>query len=516
MKQAIVKLAGYGAALLLVACGPGMKLTDLTGGEGAFVDFNVGYQRRSLSEQNAAAANPTDLMARLKYQGCMFDGLLTDPVEGSYDELLTRSACASLPRAIETWANPPNFAHIKNRIDSIERRGKSYDYGIFIAEAVSLTKSYADENGRPFNFRAMCSPGTEGHWGAGTCVPNVDQEEYRRYVLFVTKRAIDIGVTNILFGQTGHQDPRFQLAPVLTEIRRHAREQGRMVLIGQQPNGHQAQDYLRLFDYIVGPVYVGLDPDASPCASGTYPACQAILHNKTVVNRAHNLIVELDWASVLEDDTHKFARMTTAQRHAFLTEQAAKLRARGVGFTMPFRLWLTGDTSGQHCYGANPYNYSPDMNFGCPDEDVINQILRGERATPVVTTPVVVSTDTGGTTPPVVTPTPTVANPIATVVSVFVKYLDRDHDSLQSDVQGVSYWAERLKNGLSVAEFTAHVLASDEYFVRQAYKKYLRRSGATSEIAWWVKELESGRKTRAAVIADLNYSCSARIHNECQ
>lgn len=515
MKSQIRILSTMSGLMLLVLgfqnCAPGVQLADLGAEGSALVNFNVGYQRRFSAENLATgdARSATDLMSRLKYQSCMFDGLLTDPVEASYDDLLARSACAALPRAIETWAKPPNFEQIQNRIQQIavKTAHRDFDFGMFIAEAVSLDQRYADEYGNAFDFAKMCNPGTVGHWGANTCIPGLMNEEYRRYVLFISKRAIDLGARNILFGQSGHQDPTQVLPEVVSEIRAYANSKNQTVLIGQQPNGHQPESYLKAFDFIVGPVYVDIDA-SQPCVSGQYPNCQAVLHHPDVVGRAHNVIAEIDWASVVDDDAHKFARKTAAERQAFLIRTVQELRARNVGFNLPFRLWLTGDTSGTHCFGPNPWNYSPDKNFGCKDEDVINAILNGTLAVPVSESATITSQEPRTSS--------SVASPIETIVEVYVQYLDRDYDSLQSDLPGIGYWVDQLRAGLSKESFIAQVKASDEYFVRQSYKTYLKRSGALREISYWIGEIASGRKSRTAVVADLQYACANRLNGECR
>lgn len=622
-----------GVTMFFQNCGPGLQMNEiLAGGDIATVNYNVSYQRRALGDDmgatSASSMTAEALMARLKFRGCVFDGLLSEDIGADFDGLLARSACAAVPRAIETWANPPDFAKIQSRLAQIARQtnGRSFDFGMFVAEAISLRRTYLDEAGRPYDFRAMCKEGTIGQWGADTCVPHVAKPEYRRYLRHITRRAVDLGIRNILFGQTGHQDPGYELGAVLADIRDYARSREKIVLIGQQPNGMQPESYLKTFDFIVGPVYVDIDTSVSPCLN-LGGGCQAVLHHPDVVGRAHNVIAEIDWASVDDDDTHRFARKSASERHAFLSRTAAELRARGVGFFLPFRTWLTGDTSGKNCYGVNEWVYSPHRDFGCKDEDHINQILNGRDGVPAAaatsTGPAFtkdeargivlrgfteilgrqpaeaeadsaglqywmdrliaglqetrfrellaasdekfvrdlyrsvlgrtaamsevqfylaelasgrsrdqvradlqyacdngVNGECGGGSTPKPTPTPSTVAPdadlVAIVKSVFRQYLERTTEDLRGDVAGINYWVNRMKAGLTQTELVRHIVASDEYFVRQAYKTHLGRSAATSEVQWWTGELSAGRKTRDALVKDFKYACQNHLQGECQ
>src|SRR4030042_5207885 len=49
-------------------------------------------------------------MSRLKKQGCVADGLLTEynPDQAEYIHLINRSRCYYLHRAVETWLAPPD------------------------------------------------------------------------------------------------------------------------------------------------------------------------------------------------------------------------------------------------------------------------------------------------------------------------------------------------------------------------------------------------------------------------
>ncbi len=128
----------------------------------------------------------------------------------------------------------------------------------------------------------MCKEGTVGQWGPDTCIPTFDNADYQRYVKLIVSRAIDAGIVNFLIGQTGHVDARQRLGPFLRDLRIMATSKGATILIGQQPNGIQPESYLRIFDYIVGPVYVGWDV-SGPCLPGTN--CQAIQYHPSIASK---------------------------------------------------------------------------------------------------------------------------------------------------------------------------------------------------------------------------------------
>ncbi|MFA6285586.1 MAG: hypothetical protein WC643_03625, partial [Parcubacteria group bacterium] len=108
---------------------------------------------------------PVD-MERLKKEGCVADGLLTEynPDQGEFISLINRSNCYYLHRAVETWREPPDFQVIEKNMAQIAKR--DVVYGMFIAEAISTKDGYKDEDtGKVFDFGQMCHNDTLNDWG---------------------------------------------------------------------------------------------------------------------------------------------------------------------------------------------------------------------------------------------------------------------------------------------------------------------------------------------------------------
>ena len=114
---------------------------------------------------------PVD-MNRLKAQGCVADGLLTEynPDQGEFVSLINRSNCYYLHRAIETWREPPDFTVIEKNMAQIAK--PDVVYGMFIAEAIGTKEGYKNEDtGHVFDFGEMCHNDTLNDWGEHTCKP---------------------------------------------------------------------------------------------------------------------------------------------------------------------------------------------------------------------------------------------------------------------------------------------------------------------------------------------------------
>lgn len=312
----------------------------------------------------------------LKSRGCMFDGLLY-PASADFEDsvqMLKRSNCVYLQRVIETWADPPNFSEIEAKLKRVSMMtGKSYIFGMFIAEALSTNAIYLDDRGQRFDFASMCEPGTLNQWGANTCVPNSENPEYRKYIKFIVTKAFRLGVRDLVFGQLGHLDRRQKIGPLLSEIRGLAAAQGLSIAIGGQPNGIMPAAYLRQFDYVITPAYVDVDT-SEKCIKGT--ACQAIYFHPDLINLAHHVITEIDWSS-LDDDIHRLGRKSPEDRRRAIYDIWTSMRARGAGFVLPFRILYDGGAAGA-CEGINNWVYSASQSFACQDESYWNAILLGK------------------------------------------------------------------------------------------------------------------------------------------
>lgn len=328
---------------------------------------------------------PPSSMERMKKQGCIADGLLNGYGGDTKRaiKLINRSECYYLHRAVETWLEPPDFDDIKKNMGKIKKH--DIVYGMFIAEAIDTkAKYYYPAEDRKFDFSKMCRPGSKNFWGEHTCKPSFERSEYRKYVRYITEKAMDLGIQSFMFGQIHYQD-RFS-APVAPEIVREMREaaqfNGMEIVIGAQTNDIDDEKYLRLFDFIEGGV--GLDEkgevEAGPCFSRWWKQegdwCWALLWNKRFSSKANNVFVHLDWSGRKGDDMSTFALMSQKTRHQTLENLHKKFLAQDIGFLMPMLAVLPKDNGG--CHGKKRKFYSPDNKYSCKDEDVIKEILRGE------------------------------------------------------------------------------------------------------------------------------------------
>lgn len=324
---------------------------------------------------------PAVSMQRLKTQGCVADGLLTEyhPENYRFIDLINRSDCYYLHRAIETWLNPPDFYKIMNVMSQITK--KDVVYGMFIAEAIDTKASYFNEKEqRFFDFKKMCREGSENVWGEHTCKPTFASLEYRKYIDQITRDAISLGIQSFMFGQIYMQeDVNHDYAPaIVSRIRSYAKEKGLDVVVGAQTGAITDEKYLKIFDYIEGGVGIENDGDIEngPCLSRK-SSCWALLWNKTYASKANNVLLHLDWTGVKYDDLDIFARMSAKARAQTLKNLYSYFTSKNMGFLMPFFGVLDRENGG--CYGPKKRFYSPDRAYSCKDEDVINSILSGER-----------------------------------------------------------------------------------------------------------------------------------------
>jgi hypothetical protein len=336
-------------------------------------------------------ALPDNLMETMKTKGCVADGLLTGFGEdiNAKAVLLSDSECLYLHRAIETWNIPPDFDSISAGMKTVRRAsGKNYIWGMFLAEAINIKSSYyfANEN-RNFDFSAMCAEGTLGAWGENTCRPSLNKSEYRKYLDFITKKAIDLGVTDFTFGQVYYQDVAWksnpQIGGVIKDMRDYAEQRGKKIVVGAQTNDIDDEEYLRQFDYITGGI--GQDSEGNiedgECWStywerGGYNFCWAMMWNERFKSKANNVLVYLDWNNASNDDMNRFVRMSREKRHKFLAKSYNYFLSQNIGFLMPMLAVLDG--SGRGCYGNSPVFYSSSNNFLCKDENAINTILASD------------------------------------------------------------------------------------------------------------------------------------------
>lgn len=327
---------------------------------------------------------PPDI-ERMKRQGCVADGLLSG-FGGDEKEMIrvaSRSNCYYFHRALESWADKPDFEQaqkIKNKIGK-----KDAVWGMFIAEAVNTKVLYTYEEGdRKFDFERMCKNGKEDFWKENICIPSFESPEYRRYLRQITRKAMDMGIQSFLFGQIFYQDKGDLSDPIVPEIikemKDYAASKGMVIVIGAQTNDIDSEQYLKNFDFIDGGV--GLKSDGSiekgACFSRWWKKpcdwCWALLWNKTFASKANNVFLHLDWTPKIGDDMSTFARMGQEMRADTLKDLHKYFIARGNGFMLPLLAILAEDNGG--CYGDKKEFYSPSNKYSCKDEDAINTILK--------------------------------------------------------------------------------------------------------------------------------------------
>ncbi len=319
-------------------------------------------------------------MDEIKKNGCVVDGFLSgyDGKISDISDMIERSNCVYLHRALETWLSQPDFEKAVNIMQKVNKR--PLVYGMFLAEALSTQGEYIDPNWNyNFNFYKMCKKGTKDRWGNNSCIPSIDNVEYRRYLKSITHRAMDIGIQSFLFGQIKLQDgnPTFegtQIKKVLDDMRSYAKEKNMQIIIGAQTNDITDEKYLRLFDYIEGGV--GIDSDGNienqPCSS-KFSGCWALLWDKRYSSIANNVFLHLDWSGFAWDDMDIFAKMSQANRIATLKNLYQKFTSQNMGFLMPFLTVLNHDNGG--CSGPTKNFYTPNKKYDCNDESMINQIM---------------------------------------------------------------------------------------------------------------------------------------------
>lgn len=327
---------------------------------------------------------PAPDIERMKYEGCVADGFLSgygDDINSSI-ALVNRSKCYSLHRALETWRAAPDFKKAREIQERVER--KDIVYGMFIAEAIATNEDYYyPAEDREFDFKKMCRPGSKNDWGEHTCKPSFEREEYRKYLRYITERAMDMGIQNFLFGQIFYQEKsdlgEAIIPDIIQEMRAYAAFRDMQIVIGAQTNDITDPVYLGYFDYIEGGV--GLDSDGTvengPCFSRWWKKpgdwCWALLWHPDFKHKAKNVMVHFDWSGKIGDDMSVFTRMSKAKRDETLSSLHASFRKQGVGFLLPLLATLHRENDG--CYGPKKRYYSAHRKYTCQDEETINHIL---------------------------------------------------------------------------------------------------------------------------------------------
>lgn len=102
------------------------------------------------------------------------------------------------------------------------------------------------------------------------------------------------------------------------------------------------------------------------------------------------------------------------------------------------------------------------------------------------------------------------------VLGAYTNVIRRPLALTLTDAAGIAYWVDRLANGTTAARMAEEMRASDEFFVRvSAYREILKRAGEEAGVSFWLKELSSGRMTRAQVLASFRNTCDNHLNGEC-
>jgi len=301
---------------------------------------------------------PPPSMEKMKKKGCVADGFLSGlGGTSSLVKIINRSECYYLHRALETWRQPPDF----KQAVKIKKKIKKDDivYGMFIAEAIDTKDNYEyPAENRDFNFSEMCRSGSKHFWGEHTCKPSFEKTEYRKYLRYITEKAMDMGIQSFLFGQIYMQERNNISSPIIPEIIKEMREyadfKGIKIVIGAQTNDITDLNYLKLFDFIEGGV--GIDAagniESGPCHTRWWKKegdwCWGLLWHENFSKNANNVFLHLDWSAKMGDDMSTFSRMDWDTRGRTLKNLYNYFTAKNMGFLMPISAPLPKNNGGCH------------------------------------------------------------------------------------------------------------------------------------------------------------------------
>lgn len=362
----------------------GTVVLSFIAGVAAAVTLTVSMDMHSKVDAFKPAKSP--LMKDIKEYGCVADGILSGYGGDTAQEvaMISKSGCRYLHRALETWAAPPDFEKAAGIMEVIKKKKPDIVFGMFLAEAINPEAEYfyPDEN-RNFDFSEMCRSGSENFWGKGTCKANFASKEYQKYLDYITRKAVDMGIQSFLFGQIHFQDDgtgsKSKADEIVSNIRKYAVSKGKHIVIGAQTNDIAEEKYLRVFDYIEGGVGedLGGNLESGPCLSKWWKKpegyCWALLWNDKYASRANDVLLHLDWSGFSDDDMSIFARMSPGKRAEFLEKTYDFFKKKGMGFMLPYLAVINEDNGG--CYGPRKNFYSASEEYSCRDEKAINAIF---------------------------------------------------------------------------------------------------------------------------------------------
>ena len=355
----------------------------------------------------------------VKYSGCTFAGLIGTSDAGQeatgkliagtqltlfndYVDLISRSNCTYIGRAVDTWDWAPDFTAIASNITAFnERVTGTHILGEYVAEKVPLNGPtyYSTILGRDYIFANMCK--TPPVTGDTDCKDSYNQPEYVTYVTDIMTQSINLGIQVFLFGEVGNTDSNgtlasSQLVQVMNSMRTYAASKGQQVLyVAQFPSTYGGSSYLNSFDLIQGAVYMnanGTIPNTPTVTNKDGPAPPRLwlatnASGKPVYN-PQKLVIEYDWFSNPIDDSSEMGCLSTNSQAYFdylrslstancplgtmvgsavpvTTAIYNNLKSLGVGFWRP----------GRQRVAYRPFIYTP-MNLtlapGTPEETNFN------------------------------------------------------------------------------------------------------------------------------------------------
>jgi hypothetical protein len=239
----------------------------------------------------------------------------------NYADLLSKSNCISINRAVEAWDSPPDFTTISNNIAALHQQApRPYVFGINLAEHISLKHDYYfPDEGRNFAFKEMCaSPPKDGDSG---CYASFARPEYQKYISYVGRKSIETGIQVLLFGGAAITDNRGTvetsgLLSVLQALKRHASDKGiSVVFVAQTPSSYGGRAYIDAFDLILGGVYINSDgtipdtPKVTNKGPGNPPERLWLVKDSAghPYYDPQKLVIEYDWFGNPLDDTSELA-----------------------------------------------------------------------------------------------------------------------------------------------------------------------------------------------------------------
>ena len=121
--------------------------------------------------------------------------------------MINRSQCYYLHRALETWLEPPDFS--KRRIGYIGRSRNRIRYmGCFSPRAIDEKRITITRLRSGNSISRKCAAREQNFGVSIRAKPTLESAEYRKYLEYITERAMDLGIQVFLFGQVFIRMPR--------------------------------------------------------------------------------------------------------------------------------------------------------------------------------------------------------------------------------------------------------------------------------------------------------------------